>query len=331
VKSYEDGKISGTAGMVSEKAAVEAFPQFLNRRGLELVRAETTVLQINVGLLCNLTCRHCHLEAGPARHELMNMGVAQAVIDFTRRHVFRVIDITGGAPEMNPVLPHLIQSLSPLTTELILRSNLTLMADGGNDHILDLCTGRRVTIVCSFPSLHKGQFESQRGKDVFARVVAALRKLNSRGYGLPDTGLKLDLVSNPTGAFLAASQEQVEKKFRLELERNFGITFTNLYAFGNVPLGRFKQWLVQTGNYEGYMQKLISSFNPCALSGLMCRSLISVSWDGYLYDCDFNQAANIPLGGGKTHISKIEMVPAKGSFIGTGDHCYACTSGAGFT
>ncbi len=317
--------------MVLEKGVVEAFPQFLNRQRLELVRARTTVLQINVGRVCNLTCRHCHLEAGRTRRELMNMGVARAVIDFTRRHFFRVIDITGGAPEMNPILPHLIQSLSPLTTELILRSNLTLLAEGYYDHILDLCTDRRVTIVCSFPSLHKGQFESQRGQDVFARVIEALRKLNSKGYGLPDTGLRLDLASNPTGAFLAASQAQVEKKFRLELEKNFGVTFTNLYSLGNVPLGRFKQWLVQTGNYRGYMQKLFSSFNQRALSGLMCRSLISVSWDGYLYDCDFNQAANIPLGGRKTHISEVETVPAEGGSIGAGEHCYACTAGAGFT
>ncbi|MGA2936515.1 MAG: arsenosugar biosynthesis radical SAM (seleno)protein ArsS [Syntrophobacteraceae bacterium] len=317
--------------MVLEKGVVEAFPQFLNRQRLELVRAKTTVLQINVGLVCNLTCRHCHLEAGQTRRELMNMEVARAVIDFTRLHFFRAIDITGGAPEMNPILPQLLQSLSPLTTELILRSNLTPMAEGNYDDILDLCTDRRVTIVCSFPSLHKEQFESQRGKDVFAKVIEALRKLNSKGYGLPDTGLRLDLVSNPTGAFLAASQAQVEKKFRLELKKNFGITFTNLYVFGNVPLGRFKQWLVQTGNYEGYMQKLFSSFNPCALSGLMCRSLISVSWDGYLYDCDFNQAANIPLGGRKTHISEIEIVPAEGSPISAGEHCYACTAGAGFT
>lgn len=317
--------------MVLEKGVVEAFPQFLNRQRLELVRARTTVLQINVGLVCNLTCRHCHLEAGRTRRELMNMEVARAVIDFTRRHFFRVIDITGGAPELNPILPHLIESLSPLTTELILRSNLALMAEGDYDHILDLCTDRRVTIVCSFPSLRKEQFESQRGQDVFARVIEALRKLNSKGYGLPDTGLRLDLASNPTGAFLAASQAQVEKKFRLELEKNFGVTFTNLYAFCNVPLGRFKQWLVQTENYEGYMQKLFSSFNPCALSGLMCRSLISVSWDGYLYDCDFNQAANIPLGGRKTHISEVETVPAEGHYIGAGEHCYACTAGAGFT
>ncbi len=317
--------------MVLEKASVEAFPQLLNRLGLELVRARTTVLQINVGLVCNLACRHCHLEAGQTRPELMNMEVAQAVIDFVRLHFFKGIDITGGAPELNPVLPHLIQSLSPLTTELILRSNLTLMAESDYDYILDLCIGRRVAIVCSFPSLNKDQFESQRGKDVFAKAIAALRKLNAKGYGLPDSGLRLDLVSNPAGAFLAAPQDQAERKFRLELKKNFGITFTNLYSFGNVPLGRFKKWLVQTGNYEGYMRKLSTSFNPCTLSSLMCRSLVSLSWDGYLYDCDFNQAANIPLGGVRTHISEIETVPAEGSSIGVGDHCYACAAGAGFT
>ncbi len=317
--------------MSSEKIAVESFTQYLNRLGIELVRAQTNVFQINAGLACNLSCRHCHLESGQARHEMMDCGVAGAVIDFARRNSFKVIDITGGAPELNPVLPHLIESLSPLTTELILRSNITLLADNRYDPLLDLCVNRRVTIVGSFPSSNRGQFESQRGQGVFDRVIEGLKKLNSKGYGMPGTGLRLDLVSNPAGAFLAASQAQVEKKLRLELQKKFGIVFSSLYSFGNAPLGRFKRWLVQKDNYEGYMQKLFSAFNPCALEGLMCRSLISVSWDGHLYDCDFNQAANIPLGGEKTHISEIETVPPEGSPIAAGDHCYACTAGEGFT
>jgi radical SAM/Cys-rich protein len=321
----------GIAGPDIEKDAVEPFSRFLNGQGLKLLRDKTTVFQVNVGLLCNQACRHCHLEAGPARQELMSMEVAGAVIDYARSHRFSVIDLTGGAPEMNPLLPYLIENLFPLTTDMILRSNLTLLAGTQFDHLIELCEERRIAIICSFPSINKGQLESQRGKGIFADLIAGLMKLNLKGYGKPGTGLRLDLVSNPTGAFLPASQDLVGKKFRSDLEKNWGITFTNLYTFGNAPLGRFRQWLLQSGNYERYMRKLFSSFNPCTISGLMCRSLLSVSWDGYLYDCDFNQAANIPMMGERVHISQMKDLPSEGSPIGTGNHCYACTAGAGFT
>ena len=328
VMNVED---AGIAELNFENGPVEPFSRFLINQGLKLLRGKTTVFQVNVGLLCNQACRHCHLEAGPARRELMNMEVAEAVIDYARSHRFSVIDLTGGAPEMNPLLPYLIENLSPLTTDMILRSNLTLLADTEFDQLIELCRERMVAIVCSLPSVNKGQLESQRGKGVFAGLLEALKKLNLKGYGQPGAGLRLDLVSNPTGAFLPASQNQVGKKFRVDLAKNWGVTFTNLYTFGNAPLGRFRQWLVQTGNYESYMRKLFSSFNPCTISGLMCRSLLSVSWDGYLYDCDFNQAANIPMMGERVHISQMKDLPSEGRPIGTGDHCYACTAGTGFT
>ncbi len=316
---------------VEAGSGIEAFPVLLDREGFELTRSETLVLQVNVGLLCNQACRHCHLEAGPGRPEVMDLETARQVMDFAGRSRFSVVDITGGAPELNPHLPAIIEGLAPLAPQAILRSNLTLIAGPGYDYLLDLCRDHGVAIVGSMPSLNRAQTESQRGEEVFGKNIEALRKLNSKGYGRPGTGLELNLVSNPAGAFLPSPQDQTEKKFRLDLERKWGIVFSHLYTFGNVPLGRFLQWLVRTGNLGAYMKKLASSFNSCTLAGLMCRTLLSVSWDGYLYDCDFNQAANLPMGGKKIHISSLDAPPAPGAPIAVGDHCYACTAGSGFT
>jgi radical SAM/Cys-rich protein len=311
--------------------SIEPFSQFLKRKGLEITRAETTVLQINVGLLCNQVCRHCHLEAGPGRTESMSFETAGAVIDFAERCRFHTIDITGGAPEMNPNLGFMIERLASPETEIILRSNLTLLADSNYDDLMNLCRGHQVVITASFPSPNRNQTESQRGKDVFPRLIEALRKLNRLGYGQPGSPLKLNLVSNPAGAFLPVCQGQAEIKFRQDLVKNWGIVFTNLFTFSNVPLGRFRQWLESSGNYEGYMRKLVESFNPLTLQGLMCRTLVSISWDGYVYDCDFNQAANTFVGREKLPISRLTGPPRVGSPIAVGDHCFACTAGSGFT
>jgi radical SAM/Cys-rich protein len=311
--------------------SIDPFSRFLEKRDLELLRAETVVLQVNTGLLCSQACQHCHLEAGPSRTEMMDLETAGSIVEFAGKCRFETIDITGGAPEMNPHLDYLIERLAPLGTEIILRSNLTLLADSKYDNLIDLCAGRHVVITGSFPSMNRNQTDSQRGKDVFPKLIEALRKLNVRGYGRPGTELKLNLVSNPAGAFLPACQEQAERKFRQDLEKNWGIVFTNLYTFSNVPLGRFRQWLVRSGNYERYMHRLIESFNPETLQGLMCRTLMSVSWDGYVYDCDFNLAGKAFAGGEKTHVSQMDGPLKAGSPIAVGDHCYACTAGSGFT
>ncbi len=213
----------------------------------------------------------------------------------------------------------------------MLRSNLTALADGDRDHLIEECRDHRVVIVASFPSLNQAQTDSQRGRGVFQESIAVLRKLNSLGYGQAGSDLELNLVSNPTGAFLPPPQEQAIKRFCQVLEMKWGIVFNNLFSFANVPLGRFRQWLERSGNLENYLQKLASSFNPCAIEGLMCRSLISVSWDGYVYDCDFNQVIGLHAGGKKTHISTLTELPAPGEPIAVSDHCYTCTAGAGFT
>jgi radical SAM/Cys-rich protein len=320
-----------TSKTAEKTLPVEPFGQTLAKHGLTLTRDKITTLQINVGLLCNQTCRHCHLEAGPNSEEIMSAETVDQVVAFAQRFPFEVIDITGGAPEMNPNLVAMIERLSGMTSRLMLRSNLTALLDAARDDLIEVCTERRVVIVASFPSLNEAQAESQRGRGVFQDSIAVLGKLNSLGYGQPDSGLELNLVSNPTGAFLPSSQDQLEKRFCQVLKNKWGIVFNNLFSFANVPLGRFRQWLEQSGNLEQYLQKLATSFNPCAIEGLMCRSLISVSWDGYIFDCDFNQAADLYMGGKKTHISDLKELPAPGEPIAVSHHCYTCTAGAGFT
>jgi len=188
-----------------------------------------------------------------------------------------------------------------------------------------------VVVVASFPSLNEAQADSQRGNGTFLSAIAALKKLNAIGYGLEGSGLELNLVSNPAGAFLPASQKETENRFRQVLKQKFGIVFNNLFVFANMPLGRFRQWLIRSGKLEAYLARLVSIFNPCAVDGLMCRTLVSVSWDGYLYDCDFNLSRDLPLGGRKVHVSQIKGRPQPGSPIAVAEHCYTCTAGSGFT
>jgi radical SAM/Cys-rich protein len=324
-------ELDKTSKTAEKKLPVEPFGQTLAKHGLNLTRLKTTTLQVNVGLLCNQACRHCHLEAGPKSEEVMSKETVDQVIDLARRFYFEAIDITGGAPEMNRHLGDMIERLSLHSPRLMLRSNLTALAQEERQHLMDLCKQNRVVIVASFPSLNEAQAESQRGKGVFQESIEVLRQLNSLGYGKTGSGLELNLVSNPTGAFLPSSQEQLEKRFCQVLENKWGIVFNNLFAFANVPLGRFRHWLERSGNLDGYLQKLATSFNPCAIEGLMCRSLLSISWDGYLFDCDFNQAAGLYLGGKKIHISELNELPNPGEPIAVSHHCYTCTAGAGFT
>jgi radical SAM/Cys-rich protein len=311
--------------------SVASFANTLKLRGLDLVRAETQTLQVNVGLLCNQSCHHCHLEAGPECREIMSDETVDQVVDYARRGGFNIVDITGGAPELNPHLRDLILKLSPLVPRVMLRANLTALGDDQRTSLIELYRAYGVVIVASLPSLSEAQTESQRGTGVFAASLDTLRKLNAIGYGQADSGLELNLVSNPTGAFLPASQRQAENRFRQDLQKKWGIVFNNLHTFANVPLGRFRRWLIGSGNFENYMTKLAESFNPCAVNGAMCRTLVSVSWEGYLFDCDFNLSSGLFLGGRKVHVSEADGPPAPGSPIAISDHCYACTAGSGFT
>jgi radical SAM/Cys-rich protein len=309
----------------------EPFNLTLAKHDLVLRRDKTQTLQLNLGLICNQACRHCHLSAGPGRTEIMQAATIDDVVGYAQRSAFEVIDITGGAPELNPHIESIVERLSPLAPRIMFRSNLSALNQTRKDRLRELLKENRVVIIASFPSLNETQTDSQRGDGIFEDSISALKKLNTMGYGNDETGLELNLVSNPTGAFLPPSQEQTEKRFRDVLKRKWGITFNNLYSFANVPLGRFRQWLIEKGMYDAYIEKLLSAFNPCAVEGLMCRSLISVSWDGYIFDCDFNLCQGLYMGGRKIHVSEMAGPPEIGMPIAVADHCYTCTAGAGFT
>ena len=310
---------------------VESFRQTLFKHGLKLERGQTTTLQMNIGLLCNQVCKHCHLEAGPRRTELRDEKTLYDIVAFAQHIPFEIIDITGGAPELHPNLIFMIERLAPLTPRLMVRSNLSALEENEPDRFIDVFRRHRAVVVASLPSLNPAQTESQRGKGIFAKSINALKRLNAAGYGREGTSLELDLVSNPPGAFLPPGQAQAEERFRVLLKKKWGIVFNNLFTFANVPLGRFRKWLQASGNLQNYVERLVSSFNPCVVEGLMCRTLLSVAWDGYLYDCDFNLAKGIFMSGRKTHISEMEGFPEPGTPIAVADHCYTCAAGSGFT
>lgn len=306
------------------------FSQTLRLHGVSLERAETHTLQVNTGLLCNLACRHCHLEAGPHRSEVMPPEVMAAVVGYAGQVHFTTIDITGGAPELVPGIDRFLAQLAPLTDQLMFRTNLVALETDPGASFLPLFRELRIRLVASLPSTSRAQADAQRGTGIWERSCGVLRHLNELGYGRPGSGLELDLAVNPGGAFLAADQAQTEKRFRRELAR-MDIEFTRLFTFTNAILGRYREWLIRSGNLADYRQMLVDRFNPQALCGVMCRSLISVGWDGILYDCDFNLALGLAHGEHRHHVSEMEGRPVTGSAIATGDHCYACTAGAGFT
>ena len=288
------------------------------------------MLQVNVGFKCNLACRHCHLEAGPWRSEMMDERTVEAVIACANRISFASIDITGGAPELLSCLPGLVAGLAPVSPRLIVRTNLVALSRPEHIGLIDLYKRHRVSIVASLPSTDPSQTDSQRGAGVWEKSISTLKMLNANGYAM-EAGLGLDLVVNPAGAFFPPDQAQAERKFRHELRSKHGVSFTNLFTFANVPLGRFRAWLESSGNLCSYLKKLEDRFNPCTLEQLMCRTTVSVDWQGFLYDCDFNLAAGLHHGSLKRHISQMCELSLEGAPVAVADHCYACTAGQGFT
>jgi radical SAM/Cys-rich protein len=309
----------------------EPFDRTLARHSLALLRGETTTLQINAGTLCNQSCQHCHLDAGPDSNKVMKQETLAQIIAYAKRNHFAVIDITGGSPELNPHIESMITELAPLTTRLTVRTNLTALNRKNWDNYIALCKEHRAVIIASLPSLIPQQTDAQRGAGTFEQSIISLKKLNAAGYGREGSGLELNLVTNPVGTFLASDQVQTENVFHKILLKKWGVAFDKLYSLGNAPLGRFRNWLQQTFSLDSYMQMLVSRFNPCAVSSLMCRSMLSIDWQGYFYDCDFNLAAGLYLGGRKIHVTEMEGIPAAGSSIMIADHCYACTAGTGFS
>ena len=312
-------------------SGIEPFSRCLAHHGLDLIRENATTLQINVGLNCNLSCRHCHHAAGPGRREVMGLKTMELVSAYAERVSFDAIDVTGGALELTPGIADFLARLSRSTKRLMFRSNLVALHEKAGEGLVEHLASLGAKIFASFPSTNSGQSDAQRGDGVFEKSVAMLRLLNQAGYGVDGSGLELHLVANPVGAFLPVGQAVAERRFRQELERRHGVVFSSLFTFANVPLGRFRDWLEKSGNLKGYMERLAAGFNPCTVAGLMCRSQAVIDWRGYLFDCDFNLAAGIPLGGRPIHVTELAGPPPKGIAVPTGDYCYACTAGAGFT
>jgi len=307
------------------------FQEALSAHGCApLLATEIEVLQVNVGKLCNQTCHHCHVDAGPDRRESMSRDTAEAVLNFLAQTNIGTLDITGGAPEMNPQFRHLVKEAHRLGRRVIDRCNLTILLAPGYRDLPEFLADHQVEVVASLPCYLEENCDSQRGDGVFQRSIEALRRLNQLGYGQPDSLLPLTLVYNPIGHNLPPSQTQLEADYRRELRQRYGIEFTQLYTITNLPISRFLDDLLQTGQYDAYMQKLVEAFNPVAAESVMCRTMISVDWEGQLYDCDFNQMLELPLSPGlsKTiHEATIDQLARRP--IATGRHCYGCTAGAG--
>lgn len=323
------------AASVSKLPLVQAHPDFqsaLRRNGFgQLRRSRITTLQVNVGKLCNMACQHCHVEAGPKRTEIMSRIVADRVLELIRTNeCLELIDLTGGAPELNPNFRRLVSEARRLGRGVVDRCNLSVLHEAGQEDLAEFLAVQGVQIVASLPCYSQENVEQQRGKGAFDSSIRALRRLNALGYGRPDSGLKLDLVYNPTGAFLPPAQRSLQDQYRRELADRFGIVFNELLTITNMPISRFAHWLRRTGREQQYMGLLVDHFNPTTVAGLMCRSLISVGWDGRLYDCDFNQMLELPLGGQPRTVWDVDDLNAlTGQGVATASHCFGCTAGAG--
>jgi radical SAM/Cys-rich protein len=307
------------------------FEQALAAGGVGPLRAAgIKTLQVNVGKLCNQTCRHCHVDAGPERRESMSRSTMQACLDLLEKADIPTLDITGGAPEMNPHFRWLVEQARARGRHVIDRCNLTVLLAPGFADLPSFFARHRVEVVASLPCYLVENTDRQRGDGVFEKSITALRGLNEAGYGRPDGGLSLTLVYNPVGPSLPPPQEELEAAYRRELSARYGIVFTRLFTITNMPISRFLDDLMQGGRYGEYMEKLIAAFNPAAAAGVMCRTTLSVGWDGWLYDCDFNQMLELGLAAGlPRHVSELDYDAVARRSIVTGPHCYGCTAGSG--
>lgn len=288
-------------------------------------------LQVNVGKMCNQTCKHCHVDAGPDRKEIMTVETMHQCLDVLRQHPqLKVVDLTGGAPEMNPNFRWFVEQLTGLGKQVIVRCNLTiLLANKKYADLPDFYKKHRIEVVSSLPFYAQDRTDRQRGDGVFDASIRALQLLNQVGYGKEGSGLKLNLVYNPSGAFLPSGQAALEKSYREVLKQRFSIEFNDLFVITNMPISRFLDYLLMSGNFESYMEKLIHAYNPAAAANVMCRDTISVGWDGYLYDCDFNQMLELKVNCRSKHIREFDDQALMEREIIVGNHCYGCTAGSG--
>ncbi len=316
-------------------ATPPSFAAAIREAGLpRLVRDRVTTLQVNVGRLCNLACHHCHVEAGPKATEVMPADVADRLIELLDMNPsIELLDLTGGAPEMNPSFRFLVEEARHRGRRVIDRCNLTIFFEEGHGDLPEFLAAQRVDVVASLPCYTAGNVDQQRGRGVFDGSIGALQRLNALGYGRPGSPLRLDLVYNPLGPSLPPSQAKLEADYREELGRLFGIEFHSLLTITNMPIRRFAWTLERTGRHDEYMSLLVNHFNPATVDGLMCRTLVSVGHDGRVYDCDFNQMLDMSLGATGRGIRTIwdvdDLVTLTGAPIATAPHCFGCTAGAG--
>lgn len=316
---FQDGELP------TFRKKLEATQQFpIRPKSLE-------ILQINVGYMCNQVCAHCHVDAGPDRKEIMTRETMQYCLDVLEQTDIHTLDLTGGAPEMNPHFEWFVtEARKRNVQDIIVRSNLTILRANKKYYGLpEFFKKNQVHVISSMPHYSREKTDKQRGDGVFSKSIEALKELNAVGYGVAHSGLQLDLVYNPSGAFLPTNQEALEADFKKALREDFGITFNNLFAITNLPISRFLEYLIASDNYEDYMYALVEAYNPGTVDNVMCTNTLSVSWDGYLYDCDFNQMLNLPVGSVIKHIKDFDLDAIQERTVCTSQHCYGCTAGAG--
>jgi radical SAM/Cys-rich protein len=312
--------------------ALVPFQQKLEESGLfPLSAIGVQIFQVNVGKMCNQVCKHCHVDAGPDRKEIMTIEIMQQCINALRNNPdLQIVDLTGGAPEMNPNFRWFVQEIKSLGRHVIVRCNLTIIL--ANKKYFDLPQFYKehgIEVVSSLPFYTQDRTDRQRGNGVFEDSIKALQLLNEVGYGKEGTGLILNLVYNPAGAFMPPPQDTLEKEYKQALMERYQVEFNNLFAITNLPISRFLDYLLQSGNYEKYMEKLVAAYNPGAAANVMCRNTISISWDGYLYDCDFNQMLDLKVDSAVKHISQFNTALLNNREIVINQHCYGCTAGSG--
>jgi radical SAM/Cys-rich protein len=309
-----------------------SFTQFSKRltdQGVTLRRDRLDTLQVNLGKRCNQTCSHCHVNAGPARTEEMDLETLDHVLDFLADSAAATVDITGGAPELNPNFRYLVEEVRRLGRHVVVRSNLTVQFEPGQGYLPGFFRENRVEVVASLPCYTADRVDAQRGEGVFEKSIQALKALNDQGYG-DDPELSLNLVYNPVGTGLPGPQAELEADYRKALEAEHGVVFDHLFTIANMPIARFAEYLARAGETDAYMCRLAEAFNPDTLPHLMCRHLVSVDWQGYLYDCDFNQMLRMRIGGARgLHIQDATDQDLVDRRIQVMDHCYGCTAGAG--
>lgn len=308
-----------------------SFEQVLRNGGVRSLTAiGIEVLQVNLGKLCNQTCRHCHVDAGPDRREVMSRETIDECLNALQHSEIPTLDITGGAPELNPHFRYLVRTARQMGRHVIDRSNLTILLAPGFTDLPEFLAEHRVKIIASLPCYLEENCDRQRGEGVFHRSIEALRRLNSLGYGMHGSGLELALVYNPVGPLLPPRQDELEEDYRRVLASRYGISFTRLYAITNMPISRFLDDLLSSGRYDAYMRTLVAAFNQASLTGVMCRTTLSVDWQGRLFDCDFNQMLDLSLAAKlPNHIREFDHARLASRPIVTGRHCFGCTAGSG--